>query len=196
MKVLLIRHGQTQGNKEKRYVGSTDEELLPESIELLSKFQYPNADALYVSPKIRCIQTANTIYPDMLPTIVEDFTECNFGNFEYKNYLELAEDEDYQKWIDSNGEMPFPNGESRDEFQRRCVNAFEQVVSQAIQKDLKSIALVVHGGTIMSILDKYSNPHKDYFNWQVGNGEGYQAEINISKWIFGEKEIDNIRRMK
>lgn len=189
MKVLLIRHGQTQGNKEKRYVGSTDEELLPESKEYLSKLHYPSVKALYVSPKIRCLQTAKMIYPDMLTNIVEDFTECDFGAFEYKNYLELTGDLDYQEWIDSNGTIAFPNGESRDEFQNRCVHAFEEVVRHAIKNKYTSIALVVHGGTIMSILDHYSSPHKDYFEWQVENGEGYQAEIDISKWMSGQKEV-------
>ena len=32
-KIVLIRHGMTQGNKEYRYVGTTDEGLLPESVE-------------------------------------------------------------------------------------------------------------------------------------------------------------------
>ena len=37
MKVYMIRHGATKGNKEHRYVGVTDELLLQESKQLLEK---------------------------------------------------------------------------------------------------------------------------------------------------------------
>ena len=36
---------------------------------------------------------------------------------------------------------------------------------------------MVHGGTIMAILDAFSSPHKDYYDWQVGNGEGFVADF-------------------
>lgn len=195
MEVLLIRHGQTQGNIEKRYVGSTDEEVLPESLDKLKSRVFHPVDALFVSPKIRCLQTAKVIYKDMAPCIIEDFTECNFGNFEYKNYLELAGDEDYQKWIDSNGEIAFPGGESKEEFIRRCVHGFDQVMLQAIRKNYATIALVVHGGTIMSILDSYSKPHKHYYEWQVGNAEGYQVQVDTNLWMLGVKELIVDRRL-
>ena len=35
MKLWLIRHGMTKGNQEHRYVGATDEGLLPEEKERL-----------------------------------------------------------------------------------------------------------------------------------------------------------------
>ena len=37
MKLLLIRHGATPGNLEKRYVGRTDESLTQESLEKLGE---------------------------------------------------------------------------------------------------------------------------------------------------------------
>lgn len=195
MEVLLIRHGQTLGNLEKRYVGSTDEEVLPESLDKLKSRVFHPVDAVFVSPKIRCLQTAKVIYKDMAPCIIEDFTECNFGNFEYKNYLELSGDEDYQKWIDSNGEIAFPGGESKEEFIRRCLHGFDQVMLQSISKNYATIALVVHGGTIMSILDSYSKPHKHYYEWQVGNAEGYQVQVDTNLWMLGAKELIVERRL-
>ena len=38
-KIVLIRHGMTQGNQEHRYVGTTDEGMLPESVEELRGMQ-------------------------------------------------------------------------------------------------------------------------------------------------------------
>lgn len=195
MEVLLIRHGQTQGNIEKRYVGSTDEEVLPESLDKLRRHRFRPVDAVFVSPKKRCLQTAYVLYPNMVPFIINGFRECDFGKFEYKNYIELAGDKDYQAWIDSNGEIAFPGGESKQEFISRCVHAFDQVILQAIREEYKTIALVVHGGTIMSVLDAYSKPHKEYYEWQVGNTEGYQVLVDSDVWMIGVKELNVVRRI-
>ena len=37
LEVLLLRHGQTQGNLEKRYIGKTDEPLLLDDTESMRK---------------------------------------------------------------------------------------------------------------------------------------------------------------
>ncbi|MDO5539071.1 MAG: histidine phosphatase family protein [Eubacteriales bacterium] len=178
MKVLLLRHGKTAGNIEKRYVGTTDELLSEEGItDLVCAAEYQNVEAVYVSPMLRCVQTADILFPGMEKIIVDDFRECDFGLFEYKNYMELKDDSRYQKWLDSNGILPFPEGESREEFQKRCVRAFEGVIQDAKNKGVHTIACVVHGGTIMSILDVFSDDGGSYYDFQVQNGDGFLAEI-------------------
>ena len=52
-------------------------------------------------------------------THLPEFTEIDFGEFEGKNYEELKGNDAYQKWIDSGGALPFPNGESRDDYVKR-----------------------------------------------------------------------------
>lgn len=177
MKVILIRHSLTKGNLEKKYIGFTDEPLCKEGIELLKGREYPLCERVYISPMKRCKQTAEIIYKNFRLYEVENFKECNFGIFENKNYIELSGNEEYQKWIDSNGEMPFPSGESKKEFSKRCVQAFEKVIEECINDKISSVALVVHGGTIMSLLDKYSQPHKDYYFWQIKNAWYYECEL-------------------
>ena len=79
MKWLLIRHGQTQGNREHRYIGCrTDEPLCPEGIAALQGKSYPPAAKVYVSPLRRCLETAALLYPDVPTEVVEDFRECDF----------------------------------------------------------------------------------------------------------------------
>ena len=51
--------------------------------------------------------------------------------FEYKNYEELKDDPLYQAWIDSNGQMLIPNGESGTDFRKRCCAAYERCVAEA-----------------------------------------------------------------
>ena len=171
MKWLLIRHGQTQGNREHRYIGCrTDEPLCPEGIAALQEKSYPPAAKVYVSPLLRCLETASLLYPGVPTEIVEDFRECDFGDWENKNYAELNGSADYQAWIDSEGEIPFPGGESRAEFAARCVRAFDELLTRNLQEDC---AIIAHGGTIMAIMERYAKPKGNYYDFQARNGNGY-----------------------
>ena len=53
LKLYLIRHGQTPGNKLSRYIGTTDEPLSDEGREFLKKLSYPMPEELFVSPLLR-----------------------------------------------------------------------------------------------------------------------------------------------
>lgn len=187
MKLYMIRHGATKGNREKRYVGSTDESLLEDAAAKLRGKKLPPVEEVYVSPLKRCRETAAILYPAHRQIVVEDFRECDFGAFEYKNYEELNGDPDYQRFIDSMGRTAFPGGEDRNAFQKRCVAAFQSILAKKRNRD---IALVVHGGTIMALLDWYSHPHQDYFSWQTGNGSGFVTEV---EW---DRETGDIRLTK
>ena len=97
MSWILIRHGLTEGNLQKRYVGCrTDEPLCPEGIRQLKQHPYPAVQRVYTSPMRRCLETAAVLYPGLSPQIIPDFRECDFGAFEYRNYAELNGLEDYQ----------------------------------------------------------------------------------------------------
>lgn len=180
MKIYMIRHGKTKGNQEHRYVGNTDESLLSASVCSLKKRKMPKVDVLYISPLKRCIETANLLFPKIKQRVIEDFRECEFGEFEYKNYEELNGNPDYQRFIDTMGMCGFPGGEDRKTFQERCVHAFEKILLEYGKSEI-SAAMVVHGGTIMAVMDAFSNPHADYYDWQIGNGEGFCAETLWSK---------------
>ena len=178
MKLYLIRHGLTQGNLEHRYIGCrTDEALCDEGITRLRMLRLPPVDRVLVSPMKRCIQSAEILYPAVRPETVRDFRECDFGDFEGKNYKELNGDPAYQAWIDSNGELPVPGGESRKQFAERCVRAFEKLDLFAGDADC---ALVAHGGTLMAIMEVCAMPRGSYFEFQTGCGEGFVLEKNGS----------------
>ena len=101
LKLILIRHGETQGNKLKRYIGKrTDEPLCPEAGNMLAQLAYPEVQAVYASPMIRCTQTAGILFPGKKLNIIDELAECDFGEFENKNYQELDGNEHYQSWID------------------------------------------------------------------------------------------------
>lgn len=193
MKIYLIRHGETEGNREHRYVGSTDEGLLSEAVQRLKAQRMPKVDAVYISPMKRCRMTAELLYPDSRLIALKELRECEFGEFEYRNYAELSGNPDYQRFIDTMGMSRFPGGEDRASFQKRCIAGFEHIMWENRRLD-RDIAMVVHGGTIMAILDRYSAPHRDYYDWQTGNGSGFAGEV-ISPGQISEWKIINIRRL-
>lgn len=189
MKIYLIRHSITEGNKEKRYIGITDEPLCEEGIQLLKERsgRYPLTEHVYVSPMKRCMQTAEIIYPDMKEkkafTSNEKLRECNFGMFENHNYMELSDNPKYQAWIDSGGKLPFPEGESREEFICRTLEGFREVVLDACKNRWNTVSIIAHGGTIMSIMERYARKEDgtlagSYYDYQVKNGEGYELRIS------------------
>lgn len=177
MKLYLIRHSVTQGNLKRRYVGRTDEVLCEEGINLLRSRIYPEVDAVFVSPMKRCIQTAGLIYPRQNYVAVDELAECDFGRFENRNYKELTGIPEYQAWVDSGGTLPFPGGEGREEFSLRCLRGFLRVVKQCRSMQVECASLIVHGGTIMSIMERYARPSGGYYDFQVGNGEGYELNL-------------------
>lgn len=186
MKLVFIRHGATAGNLEGRYIGRTDEGLCGEGRKMLAQKAWPEADIVYTSPMKRCVQTAQIIYPEKAAEFIRDFRECDFGDFEGKNYQGLNGNADYQRWIDSGGQLPFPGGEDPADFRARCAAAFADLIGKQESDPKEVIAFVVHGGTIMSILERYEK-HHEYYRWQCGNGCGYQGE-----WTDGRIEVMGI----
>ena len=181
LEVLLLRHGQTQGNLEKRYIGKTDEPLLMEDMERIQKVSslqkrlkqenLVRPQKLFVSPMLRCRQTAELMFPGQEQVVIDKLREMDFGRFEAKNYMELSSDPAYQAWIDSGGRLPFPEGEDRECFIRRTMEGFRHMTEQAWQENCGQIAAVVHGGSIMAILSGLLQD--DYFAYQVPNLAGY-----------------------
>ncbi|MCD7835706.1 MAG: histidine phosphatase family protein, partial [Lachnospiraceae bacterium] len=91
-KLYIIRHGATAGNLEGRYVGQTDEGLLEEAKiklrEVSAGLSLQRPDIVLTSPLKRCIETAELLFPDAARVMVDGFSECSFGKFEYMNYAE------------------------------------------------------------------------------------------------------------
>lgn len=58
-----------------------------------------------------------------------------------------------------------------------------EVVRDAQAHDRETIAVVAHGGTIMSIMERYAvkedgTPAGSYYDYQIKNGEGYELRIS------------------
>ena len=218
IELVFIRHGATKSNKEHRYIGKTDEPLSENGIREVQKLKqsgyYPKVEHLFCSPMKRCIETARLIYPDITCVIVEEWKEIDFGIFEGKNYVELQGNQQYQAWVESNGMLPFPEGESRETFDKRNDIGLHKVLQLLLQMEEVSlckclsmnetenlsgykgtakyitIGIIVHGGTIMSLLSRYGGG--EYFDYQLNNGEGYQCRLKVGREGFNFTDIGSI----
>ncbi len=135
IKIWLIRHGMTEGNRHQRYIGVTDEPLCPEGIERLKNITYPKATGnICESAADAARRLRRFFFREQKVRIIDQLAECDFGAFENKNYKELSDDPRYQAWIDSNGIMAFPGGESKEECAVRNLEGFQRAVTTCIGK--------------------------------------------------------------
>lgn len=176
LEIALIRHGRTEGNLQKRYIGRTDEPLCEQGIrELAGRLgDYPEARLVFSSPLLRCKQTAALLYPGAAPLLLDGLRETDFGEFEGKNCQELAENPAYQAFVDSGGAAGFPGGEPTDAFKRRSCRAFSQVLRELDRRSADAAAVICHGGTIMAVMEAFCVPKQPFYSYQVQNGCGYQ----------------------
>ena len=172
MTIYLIRHGKTLGNLERRYMGVTDQPLCPQGRAALADWRGPEAEAVYVSPLLRCRETAAIPYPGTAQTVVPGLRETDFGAFEGHTYEELKDSPAYQAWLDSAGQAAPPGGESREQVRQRVLAAFRAVTAGHAPGE--RLALVVHGGTIMTLLEALE-PGGQFYRWQAPNGGGFRC---------------------
>ena len=178
-------------------MGRTDEPLAPETRRTLLalseekktwlKEQAGRTAAFYMSPMRRCLETAELLfpkadYPGVPRNQVPDLRECDFGRFEYKTWKELETDSDYQRFLDTLGESGFPEGETTQAFKERVIRAFIRILQENFKEAYEQPDSIepgnrgVHGGTIMTIFERFSGTKKGYYDWQTENLSGYLAD--------------------
>ena len=155
MQALLIRHGRTPGNDERRYIGRTDESLSENGrAELRLTGQDLRRKMVYVSPLLRARETAEILFPNAAQTVLPGLRETDFGIFERKTADEMAENAEYRAWVDGMCLGPCPGGESRADVTKRAVETFTFIMHYEME---------------------HSGRHKDVF-CEEALGEGKDAD--------------------
>ena len=190
MKVLLIRHGMTEGNHSKKYIGVTDEPLCEEGIGELKAIRSQaagtySASIVFVSPMLRCRQTAQILFPNAKQIVVENLKEMDFGDFEGRTADEMADDPVYRKWVEDFCVGACPNGESQAGFRKRVCNAFQT----AIRSVEDGAVFVVHGGVIMAIMAELAEPKRDFYDWYAQNLGGYTVDVAPNGTLINPQSI-------
>ena len=160
MRIILIRHGQTNWNLERRYQGSADTCLNTtghaQASMLARRFKGERIDRVYSSDRRRSREFASMIFTSFAIEPVPDLREVSFGIFEGLTYDEILarHSEIYKKWIKDPFGVTIPGGESPDRFVSRVMAAFDKIVSSCDEKE--RLAIVTHGGPISVIANGIS----------------------------------------
>lgn len=173
MEWWFIRHGFTKWNKERRYQGHSDTELLPGSASGLEALKEGLAEttfsAVYCSDLGRCRSTLDYVRPDLTAVARYDnrLREMNFGIWEGQTYEMLKDDVSYRNWIDNPQAVSPPGGETWPEFEERVREIYEELTASS--KELAAngeddpLLIVTHGGVI-SLLATWLIPGSDFWN--------------------------------
>ena len=61
----------------------------------------------------------------------------------------------------------------------RCLKGFAHQLKLAEQDGCCCVLFVVHGGSIMAILERYALPQRPFYDFQVENGQGWQLDLSL-----------------
>ena len=188
----LIRHGKTAFNIEGRYMGRTDVELSEEGARQIKEIFDNRAEGpgyeleklrdrqpvLFSSPMKRCLATAGIIFPGVEPIVIKTLREMDFGIFEGMKYDQLKDMPQFRDFVDSSGEIPPPEGESRESFTKRVLEGINECCRNLKDMGRDCGAVVMHGGTIMALMSHlYGGKYYDYL---PQNGGGYTLDLEYS----------------
>jgi 2,3-bisphosphoglycerate-dependent phosphoglycerate mutase len=158
--LILIRHGVTAWNKDRRFQGGIDIPLDEEGerqARLLGDFfkSQPAPDLLIASDLGRAIATAKPIAEHFkLEIQIEPlWRERHYGDFEGKNHSELQAQYpvDFERWRSRALHHSFPGGgESIAVFHERVRTAMN-VVRTRFTSDIRRILVLTHGGVLGSV---------------------------------------------
>lgn len=184
--IHFIRHGDISDTHKGKYIGTTDVPLSDDGRRKLkeydAKYIYPGTQVVFTSPLKRCTETARIIYPQQTPLIIDQLSECNFGEWENKTAEELKDNPDFEKWLAGQTDVKPPRGESGADFTKRVCLIFEQIVEGMMKTNNTEAVVITHGGVIMTLLSVYGLPQAKPFEWVMDNGFGYSVRINPMMW--------------
>jgi probable phosphoglycerate mutase len=151
-RLILIRHGETQWNREGRIQGyhadsSLTENGLEQARRLAVRLKSEGLLALHSSDSGRARQTVAPIAAALEIDIVYDASlrERNYGVFEGRTYAELEREhpDAYAKFRSRDPAYAPPGGESGAQFRDRIVAALERIAAAA-----DHAAVITHGGVL------------------------------------------------
>lgn len=160
----LIRHGETDWNVEQRLQGWRDIPLnevgkkQAQSIRHFLDSQALEFDAILSSDLQRAVQTAQIIFPETTPPLIQypQLRERNYDIYEgepWKKLLQLV-DQPAPEINLRDPNLLIPNGESLIDFHDRIVHIFNTI---AKERPNQCLAVIAHGGVIDMVWRQIKN---------------------------------------
>jgi broad specificity phosphatase PhoE len=148
-RVYLIRHGNTEWNREEIFRGRVDcgldETGRAEARAVAAYFDGVNLEGIYTSPLARAAETAAAIAAGRGMEVVSDpaFIDLDFGEWQGHPLKEVREKypELYRAWRERPREVTFPGGENLDQVRER---AWEGLLKVVRENPERTVVIVSH----------------------------------------------------
>jgi broad specificity phosphatase PhoE len=155
-RIVLVRHGESEGNSRIRLIGSGDPPLSSEGRAQMLAARAALAgqviDAVVASPARRAWQSARILAGDVPLRLEADLREIHFGRWEGRRVDEIrsADPVLHEQWREGAPEFEYPDGELRTRFRERV----ERGLARLLESPATSALLVVHKGVIRHLVEK------------------------------------------
>jgi broad specificity phosphatase PhoE len=156
--MILIRHGESTWNQERRIQGNLDPGLSDrgraQAALLARRLAGRAVAAVYTSPLKRATETARVLADclGLRPQPLDDLREIGLGAWEGKTaeQIRVESGDVYDRWVDRPLDIgAAPDGEPLEAFQQRAVRAMARIRAAHPSGEL---AIVTHGGIIKAYL--------------------------------------------
>lgn len=182
IRLLLIRHGESEFNKEGRFYGRMDPALtergIQQAAELAKQLSDTDIAACYVSPATRARQTADVLaeHLELTPLVRENLWEQDFGEWEGKHPREFigGDPKTWRKWIIERAYQP-PGGESLDDVAKRANIWLEEAKTA---HPGQTVMVVAHAGLLQTLLSQVMDVPLSSF-WPFRFGHAGLADVLI-----------------
>jgi broad specificity phosphatase PhoE len=154
-RLILVRHGETEGQSSIRYYGVTDVPLSDHGREQAraARFRIPGEtfEAVFSSTLCRAWESARIIAPRFRVRLESDFREIDFGRWEglTRQEIEIADPILYSEWQRKQPDFEFPGGETRKAFRDRVARGLRALRAT----DVESALVVAHKGVLRTLLE-------------------------------------------
>ena len=196
MRILLLRHGETDWNLQGRCQGITDLDLNDrgkrQAMDVAAHLSTEKIDAIYSSDLKRALHTAEIIRQshDLDVTVDSDFRELNHGELEGLTFTDIRSfyPDFLTRWRSEPAQLIVPGGERLVDVEQRIWKGMQRIASSHSSDE--RIVVVSHNFPILAILCRITGtPLNDYRAFRVepcslnhisyDNREGWQIlQIN------------------
>jgi broad specificity phosphatase PhoE len=152
--VYLIRHGETQANREGIFRGRGEVPLSPAGLkqagELRAYFSGLKVERVFSSPLKRAAETAAICFPGRVIELQELLNNLDLGRWAGRSKKEIAREEPelWRRWLEEPERMSFPGGESLAAVKARTRH-FNRLLASANEE---RIAVVSHRSVFKALL--------------------------------------------
>jgi broad specificity phosphatase PhoE len=159
VRLLLIRHAESVGNRERRLQGRTDFPLTTrgrrQAEELAAALAQEEVGAVYSSPIGRALETAEAIAGRLRLTVEVEtaLQEYDFGDMSGLTWAKIRElrPQLIEELLSDSADFPrYPGEEGREEFRERVCGALWRISELHAREE--AVAVVTHAGPIAVFL--------------------------------------------